>query len=149
MTTNQTIALTTPAQINMWVLLSRRSQLKMQMGMRPDGTPSNVKMPTPGLLKWCKANVGPQCTTAKRALHALNELIEANGGPEDPAQNYIVAMSVRQGGTLFADQGIVKGMSAVSANEEWVNAYKVGRLHIVMTPEDVRPHNGNVYKFED
>lgn len=132
-----TIALDTPEQINMWVLLSRRARLKLQMkGLK-----------TPGLLKWCKANIGPECTTAAKALTAVNELIAENGGPNDPDQNYIVAVDQYNSG-IFADGGIMTE-AEVMDNPDYVDAYTYGRLHIVPTHEAKRsPLPKKAYRFQ-
>lgn len=73
--------LDTPAQITMWVLLSRRYQLHMQL----------KGYPTAGLVKWVRENV-PDSTarTAKVALVDLNDHIGELNGPEDETMNYRV-----------------------------------------------------------
>lgn len=131
------IVLDTPEQINMWVLLSRRAQLKLQI--------KGIK--TPGIIKWCKDNIGPECTTAKKALLRVNEVIAENGGPYDNDQHVLVAMSTDDSG-LYADAGIHPNMAAIEAIPEFVKAYGEGRLHLMLTNDDVRDSNRQVYIFE-
>jgi hypothetical protein len=134
-----TIALTTPAEINMWVLLSRRSQLKLQM--------KGIK--TPGIIKWCKENLGPEATTSKRALLMLNDLISEQGGPNDPEQHVLVALASSPASTYAIDAGIYPNMEAVEAVESFTTAYRDGCLHIIHTSDDVRgPKAGLMYQFQ-
>lgn len=67
------ILLGTPAQISMWVLLSRRGQCHLQIkGLK-----------TPGLIASMKRDGLTSHNTATGALKDVNEVIFANGGPDD------------------------------------------------------------------
>src|SRR5689334_4564089 len=70
-----TIVLDTPAQISMWILLSRRHQLQLQLkGYR-----------TAGLVKWCKANIpgAANARTAKDCVVPVEYAISQAGGEVD------------------------------------------------------------------
>lgn len=68
-----TIALDTPDQISMWVLLSRRAQCHLQI----------KGLSTPGLIKSMKRDGLTDHSTAKGALADVNLIIESLGGPPD------------------------------------------------------------------
>jgi hypothetical protein len=131
-------SLDTPEQINMWVLLSRRSQLKLQMkGLK-----------TPGIIKWCKENIGPECTTAAKALLRLNEVISENGGPYDKDQHVHVLMKSKPNSNYAADAGIFANMGAVEVIPDFVKAYGEGRLELILTNEPERNADlGLIYHF--
>lgn len=133
-----TIALTTPSQINMWVLLSRRHQLQLQLkGMK-----------TNGLVKWCKANI-PGCENARTAKQCVvpveYAISEAGGTPDYKIVNLHV---MRHHGGLFLDRGIVNSDKDIAANPQWVKLYEKGMLELVFTLEDVREPNGQAYVAE-
>jgi hypothetical protein len=130
-----TITLDTPEQITMWVLLSRRSQLKMQMkGYR-----------TNGLVKWCKANI-PGCEnarTAKDCIVPVEYEIAERGGPHDYSIVNVHVMHNDAG--YFWDRGIYPNMDAVESNPFFVSQYQQGKLELVFTLEEPRDANGKAY----
>lgn len=130
-----TIALTTPDQINMWVLLSRRAQLKLQA----------KGLPTKGLVKWCRENIEgcEKARTWKDCVVPVEYAISAKGGPSDYSLVNVHVMLNRGG--LFMDRGIFNDMSEVEANPDFVKAYGDGRLELVLTMEDVRNANGEIF----
>lgn len=131
--------------VNMWVLLSRRSQIKMHLGLRPDGTPANVKIPVPGLMKWCKANIEgcENARTVRDCIVPVETAIAMAGGPQDFSIVNVHVMLVRGG--LFHDRGVYNDMSEVEAVPAFVNAYQQGRLEIVYTLDAPREPNGEIY----
>ena len=127
-----TIALTTPEQINAWVLLSRISQCHLHM--------AGVKVP--GLLKWLKANV-PDCANDRTVKAAYPHLLDfcdqfEVSAPGGERCNYQVLLTPSVFNGLYFDQGIVSSMTEVEANSVWVGAYRQGRLVILRTMDDVR-----------
>lgn len=127
--------LDTPEQINMWVLLSRRSQLKLQM----------KGISVPGIVKWCRANVpgAEKARTAKACVVPLEYMIAAAGGPQDFSIVNVHVM--RKRGDYFADLGIHPDMVSLEANPAMVEAYNKGQLEIVYTLEEPRPSNRQTY----
>lgn len=143
---SETIALTTPAQINMWVLLSRRAQLHLQITGK--GKENAAFYRTPGLLKWCKANIGPECTTAEKALLRVNEVIAEAGGPNDPKQHVLVAIKSAPDSDYALDAGVYPNMEAVEANPQFMQDYADGCLELMLTNDPVRPPKaGLMYHF--
>jgi hypothetical protein len=127
--------LDTPEQINMWVLLSRRAQLKLQM--------KGIK--TPGIVKWCRKNVpgAETARTARDCIVPLEYLIAENGGPQDFSIVNVHVMLHRGG--VFLDRGIYSDMSEVEANSAFVEAYAKGRLEIVYTLDEPRDATGEMF----
>lgn len=126
-----TIALDTPEQIAMWVLLSRRHQLQSQM--------KGIK--TPGLIKWCQANIEGAGRTAKSCVVPVEYAISQAGGEVD--YNLVnLHVMYRQGG-LFHDQGIFSHPDDM--HEGLKRAYEAGRLEIVLTLDEPRESNRQVY----
>lgn len=132
---SDTIALTTPAQINMWVLLSRRSQLKLHLkGYR-----------VPGIVKACRRDV-PGCEnarTAKDCVVPLEFAISEAGGTIDYSLVNVHVM--RKAGGMFHDRGIVSSMAEVEADPTLVSLYTRGMLEIVLTLDEPRAKNGEIY----
>lgn len=128
-----TIVLDKPEQINMWILLSRRMQLKMQLhGMR-----------TPGLVKWMKAHVEgcENARTAKQCIVPLEYLIASLDGPQDFSVVNIHVMY--KAGGLFHDQGIFNSPDDLHAGLQ--RAYAAGKLEVVYTLDEPRESNGQIY----
>jgi hypothetical protein len=133
-----TIALTTPDEIGMWVLLSRRHQVQLHL--------KGIKVP--GIVKWCKDNLGTgeggkAIRTAKDAIVPIEYAISEAGGKVDYRLVNVQVMVKAMG--LFHDQGIFSDMSEVEDNPDMVKAYQDGRLEIVLTTKDTRPANREVY----
>lgn len=129
------IMLDTPEQISMWVLLSRRSQLKLQLkGLK-----------TLGLIKWCKANIEgcEKARTAKDCIVPVEYAIATAGGPQDFSIVNVHVMLERGG--VFFDRGIFPDMDAVEANPKFVDAYNSGRLEIVYTLDEPREANNEMF----
>lgn len=129
------ITLDTPEQIAMWVLLSRRSQLKMQM--------KGIKVP--GIVKWCRENIEgcESARTARDCVIPVEYAIAAAGGPQDfTIVNVHVMLNF---GGLFWDQGVFSDMSQVEQNPTWVKAYERGMLEVVYTMEASRPSNKQIF----
>lgn len=133
-----TIALTTPEEIGMWVLLSRRHQVQLHLkGMK-----------VPGIVKWCKANLGTAeggkpIRTAKDAIVPIEYAISEAGGDVDYRLVNVHVMV--NGGGLFHDCGIFPNMEAVERQSDMVKAYQEGSLEIVLTTQEPRERNGEVY----
>jgi hypothetical protein len=130
-----TIALDTPEQITMWVMLSRRAQLKLQL--------KGIKVP--GIVKWCRANVpgAENARTAKQCVVPLEYMIADAGGPQDFS---IVNVHVMyKSGGLFFDKGIYSDMSEVEADPAFVELYKRGLLEIVYTLDEPREATDQIF----
>jgi hypothetical protein len=128
--------LDTPEQINMWVLLSRRSQLKLQM--------KGIK--TPGLVKWCKANIpgAEKARTAKDCVVPVEYAISEAGGPPDYSLVNVHVMVRLQNG-FFRDEGIFSTMAEVEAIDRLTTLYMQGRLELVYTLDEPRPPTKELY----
>lgn len=106
-----TIMIDTPDQINMWVLLSRRHQLKLH------AKGYKVK----GIFKWIETNLPAEYLegakrTALDYLMALNDYIGDLNGPEDDDVNYRLYLKFTGGlHDLYVDHGVFATMSDVEA----------------------------------
>lgn len=116
--------LDTPAQINMWVLLSRRSQLKLQ----------GKGIKTKGLFTALKREVGITSRKWDVALLELNDIIGDAGGPEDPEVNYLVWIGQND---TYIDRGIYGSLADVEAKFA-ENVARGEQYVITRTFEDVR-----------
>lgn len=130
-----TIALDTPEQIGMWVLLSRRHQIQLHLkGMK-----------VPGLVKWVKANLethGLSIRTVRDCIVPVEYAIAQAGGEID--YNLVnVHVLVRRLGMLF-DQGIYSNLDEVEAIPRLVEAYVDGELEIVVTLDEPRPATNEI-----
>lgn len=131
-----TIVLETPAQIGMWVLLSRRGQLKLQLkGLK-----------TAGLIKWCRENIEgcESARTARDCIVPLEFVISEAGGPADYSIVNIHVMEKTANGN-FRDRGIYPDMASVEANAGNAALYLAGRLEVVLTLDDAREATGDLY----
>jgi hypothetical protein len=128
--------LDTPEQIAMWVLLSRRSQLKMQM--------KGLKVP--GIVKWCRENIEgcENARTARDCVLPVEYAIASAGGPQDYSIVNVHVMRKTPDG-LFHDRGIHPDMAAVEADPTMVRLYERGMLEIVYTMDEPRPSNGQIF----
>lgn len=130
------IVLDTPEQIGMWVLLSRRHQIQLQI--------KGIK--TPGIVKWVKDNIdthGLNVRTAKDCVIPIEYAIAQAGGNVD-YRLVNVHVLVNRGGMLF-DLGIYSDMSEVEAVPQFVRDYKDGNLEIVLTRSAPRPPTKDIY----
>lgn len=134
-----TIALDTPEQINMWVLLSRRAQLKMHL----------AGYPVKGLVAWCKRNLvtgenGKPIRTAKDAVVPLEYLISQHGGEIDWK---LVNMHVmrRLNPETFQDLGIYDSPEVIEVGSPMHQMYEAGALEIVLTLQEPRKANGDLF----
>jgi hypothetical protein len=141
--TNETIVLDTPEQIQMWVLLSRRAQLKLWL--KGEGTENPGFYQTKGLIKWCRVHI-PGCESARRARDCIvpveNAIVFA-GGPQDFSIVNVHVMEVS--GDYFLDRGVFPDMSAVEAEPALVELYNLGLLELVYTMDAPREPNGKAY----
>lgn len=130
-----TIVFDTPAQISMWVLLSRRSQIRLHL----------KGYPVAGLVKWCRANIDgcENARTVKQCVVPVEYAIASANGPQDFSIVNVHVMLSRGG--MFFDRGIYPDMDAVEDNPGFVKAYEAGKLEIVYTLEDTREANGEVF----
>lgn len=129
-------SLDTPEEINMWVLLSRRAQVKMHMR----------GMEVPGLMSWIRSNIegAESIRTVREGIVPLEYAIVSAGGPQDfTFVNVHVMVETMQG--IYKDMGIVADMGAVETNPDWVTYYQQGRLELVYTLDDVRPANDEIF----
>lgn len=128
--------LDTPEQIEMWVLLSRRAQLKLQMkGIR-----------TPGLVKWCRENIegAEKARTAKDCVVPVEFAIALAGGKTDYTLVNVHVME-RVNDEVFQDLGIFPDMDAVEQNAGLVALYMANRLELVFTLDEPREATGDLY----
>jgi hypothetical protein len=136
-----TIALTTPEQIGMWVLLSRRHQLKLHL----------KGYPVKGLVAWFKRNLpegegGKPVRTAKDCIVPIEHAISAAGGEVDYSWvNMQVFEKVRE--DVLQDLGVYNSPDDIGEDSPLAQMYRAGRLEIVLTTQDVRPPNGNLYQL--
>jgi hypothetical protein len=137
--------LDTPEAINMWVLLSRRAQLKLWMNGMSRPADERKMYQTPGLVKWCKANIegAENARTARDCIVPVEYAIASAGGPQDFSLVNVHVM--RKAGGLFHDRGIYADMSEVEANPTFVSLYERGLLEIVYTLDEPREPNGQAY----
>src|SRR6478735_9179787 len=127
-----TIVLDTPEQINMWVLLSRRSQVQAHLkGYKVKGIIAALKRDIPG----CE-----NIRYVKDAVVPIEFAIANAGGNVDYRLVNVHVLKVESKG-VFVDLGIYNDMSEVEANDKFVSLYARGRLEIVLTEDDVRPAN--------
>lgn len=139
-----TIALTTPEQINAWVLLSRISQCHLHL----------KGYPVKGLLKWLKANI-PDCATARTVKDAYPRLLDYTDtlglhAPGGEMCNYqILVTGTGAGKGLYLDHGIVDSMADIEANPDFVRAYAEGRLVILRTMDKTRERDPKVRMVMD
>lgn len=131
-----TTILDTPEQIQMWVLLSRRAQLKLQA----------KGLPTKGLIKWCKANIEgcENARTWRDCVVPVETAIAMAGGPQDYSLVNVHVM-FKTASDYFVDAGIFADMAEVEARPDFVEQYNDGNLEIVYTLEDPRPENGEMF----
>ncbi len=124
-----TIVLDTPEQINMWVLLSRRSQLKMHL----------AGFKVTNIVKACRRDV-PGCEDARTALDCVvpvNYAISEGGSEIDYSMVNVHVLVDNEDGT-YVDNGIYSDMSGVEADPGFTALYAVGRLELILTLEEPR-----------
>jgi len=130
-----TIALTTPTQINAWVLLSRISQCHIHM----------KGYPVKGLHKWLVKNV-PDCADTRTVKQAYPRLLDycdqfglaAPGGEQCHYQVLVKGLG------LYHDQGVFDTMADVEADENIVARYAEGRVVILRTMDEPRPRDRKI-----
>lgn len=132
---SDTIVLDTPNQINAWVLLSRRGQLKLQQkGLK-----------TPGLIKWCRENI-PGCERARVARDCIvpveYALSQIGADVDYSVVNCHVMVQSMSG--IFHDRGVFANPDDAKT-PELLAAFKNGNLEMVLTLDDVREPNGQIY----
>lgn len=125
--------LDTPQQIGLWVLLSRRHQLQLQMkGLK-----------TPGLVKWCQNNIPGAGRTAKDCVVPVEFAISEAGGEVDyKLVNVQVMEKVRS--DIFQDLGIYSDITEVEASGYFRSLAENGRLEIVLTLDEPRKPTGDL-----
>lgn len=130
------IVLDKPEQIAMWVLLSRRAQIKLHLN----------GIPVKGLVSWCKKNIEgcENARTVKQCVVPVEYAIAAAGGPQDFSIVNVHVME-KVNNTTFLDRGIFNSMDDVEANARMVYLYSTGNLEIVYTLDTVRDANGQIY----
>lgn len=136
MTNTAAIVLDTPDQIQMWVLLSRRFQVKQHL----------AGMKVPGLLSSLKREIGPHCTTMKKAQFAVEEaIVAAGGGPDESLVNFHVAMQTMPG--IYRDLGIFDTIADANAfvSVNYPNATNADAFHMEITQSPVRVANDTIY----
>lgn len=136
--TSEAIILDTPEQINMWVLLSRRSQLKLQQ----------KGLNVPGIVKWCRNNI-PGCESARTAKQCVvpveYAISEAGGQVDYSLVNVHIMRNVGDG--IFADLGVFSDPDvALAENPEFGPMFDDGALEIVLTLDPPRERNGQFYQ---
>jgi hypothetical protein len=125
---SQGFSLDTPEQKNMWVLLSRRHQIQLQLkGLK-----------TPGLVKWCKANIpgAEKARTAKDCIVPVEYAISQAGGEVDYGLVNVQVLVKRMG--LLFDAGIFSDIFVVEMVPAFIRDYQEGRLEIVLTLDEPR-----------
>lgn len=132
-----TIVLDTPKQINMWVLLSRRGQIKMHL----------KGYTQPGLAKCLKAMYPEVGGRMVKDFVVANEFAIGEGGAEIDYSIVNVHVMMNRGG-LFFDRGIYSDMDEASTPEH-AELYAKGRLEIVLTLEEPRVANGEVFVADE
>lgn len=133
---SDTIVLDTPAQISMWVLLSRRHQVQLHMkGLK-------VK----GIMACLKREFGDHGNRVANYVLPIEHAI-ANAGGEVDYKLVNVHVMVNRGGMLF-DRGVFANMddAGTDTHKMW---HEEGILALQLTSEDVREANGEIYVFDD
>lgn len=130
---SETIVLDTPDQISMWVLLSRRHQIRMHLKGHP------IK----GLAKCLKREfpeVGGRLV--KDYVVPVEFAISEAGGDVDYSLVNVHVMLSRGG--MFFDRGIYSDMDAAGTPENR-EAFAKGLLEVVLTMEEPREANGEIF----
>lgn len=132
---SEAIVLDTPSQINLWVLLSRRHQLQMQMrGLK-----------TPGIVKWVRDNIegAENVRNARQCVIPIEEAISMAGGQID--FKLVNVQILERVGNVMLDLGIVNSFDEVQADPGLMGLYDSGALDLVLTHEPPRCANGDYY----
>ena len=128
-------ALDTPAQISMWVLLSRRHQVQLHL--------KGLKVP--GIVKACREQIpgAENARTAKDLIVPIEYAISEAGGEID-FRLVNVHVMLNRGGMYF-DKGVFSDMSEVEANPAFVEWYGEGMLEIVLTLDEPRGETNEIF----
>jgi len=134
-----TIVLDTPEQITMWVLLSRRAQLKMHL----------AGYPVKGLVAWFKRNLptgegGKPVRTAKDCIVPLEYAISEAGGDIDWTRVNMHVMR-RLNPEVFQDLGVYDSPEDIQEGSPLAEMYKAGDLEIVLTLAEPRKATGDLF----
>lgn len=130
---SDTIVLTGKAQTSMWVLLSRRHQIKMHL----------AGFPLSGLAACLKREFGNHGRYVKDYVVPVEFAISEAGGKVD--YNLVnVHIMERQDNGVFYDRGIFASMDEAGTPENIV-LFALGRIEAVLTTEDVREPNGKTF----
>jgi hypothetical protein len=134
---NETVVLDTPEQINMWILLSRRAQVKLHL----------KGLTTKGLLKWLKVNIEgcENARTVKDCVVPLEYTIAMAGGPQDFSLINVHVMERVNDDDVFRDLGIFPDMASVEANAGLVALYFAHRLELVYTLDEPRDATNEIF----
>jgi hypothetical protein len=134
---SESIVLDTPEQINVWVLLSRRHQLQLQL--------NGIK--TPGLIKWCRTNI-PGCEHARTAKDCVvpveYALSEADARVDYKLVNLHAMRKASSDSEFYVDAGIYDSPADIT-DPSFPSNYAAGLVELVLTLEPVRNPNGQVY----
>lgn len=129
-----TIALDTPEQISMWVLLSRRHQIQLHMkGLTVRGLAASLKRDFPG-----------QGRNVKDFVVPVEFAISQAGGEVDYKLVNVHAMEVLPNGN-FKDMGIWESMDAAGEQAGIKALFFAGRMELVLTTDAVREPNGKQF----
>lgn len=133
---NDSIVLDKPDQITMWVLLSRRAQVKMHLaGFKVKGILGALRRDIPG------------CENIRRVVDAVVPIefaISKAGGKVDYRLVNVHVME-RTSNNLFQDLGVYSNTDEVHENAYAFALYMANRLELVLTLDDPRPANGELY----
>lgn len=130
---SETIVLDTPMQINMWVLLSRRGQIKMHL----------KGYTVPGLAKCLKGMYPEVGGRMVKDFVVANEFAIGEAGGEIDYSIVNVHVMLSRGG-LFFDRGIFSSMDEAGTPENR-ELFAKGRLEVVLTMEEPREPNGETF----
>lgn len=128
-----TVILDTPAQISLWVLLSRRHQIQMHLKGYPiRGLAAALKREFPGQGRYVKDFIVP-----------VEFAISEKGGEVDYKLVNVHIMEVVSDG-VFADRGIFATMDEAGTPENRA-LFAKGAIEAALTVEAPREPNGQMY----
>lgn len=121
-----------PEQINMWVLLSRRHQIKM-----------HERFPVKGLLTCLKREFGNHGNRVANYIVPVEFAISEGGGDVDYSRVNVHIMQIMDNG-LFFDRGIYASMDEAGTFENRA-LFAEGKIECVLTLDEPRPENGRYF----
>lgn len=130
---SESIILDTPEQISMWVLLSRRHQIKMHL----------AGYPVKGLAAALRRELGDHGRYVRDYIVPVEFAISEAGGEIDYSRVNVHVMQCTMPG-IFHDRGVFASMDDAGTPENRA-LFAKGALEVVLTLEEPREPNSQVY----